>query len=429
MGSPDGECDLQQHAGRHFRRTFTCSVRSRRAPFLSVQATDVAGNNATSTVNVSLQGPKLSITTPAALALFASSGITVSGTVDDLNAVVTVNGVSASSSGGTFTASGVVLREGANSITATGTNAGGAASTASVNVILDTTPPTCALIHQRSGCSDYATDYVTGLVNDVVSGTVNAGQVKVTINGVQATVGNRSFMAEDVLLVPGKNVITAVATDRAGNVNQSQITVTLQMLERSKGCCLFPAMLRAVRWFYLAQPLVVQAINSLGQAMPNAPVTFTVARVTASSLPSRNRAAKLPCRRTATGRPALVCSSARVWQRKQPGAGEFSWLHRRGHVLQALRWHGFQIHVSRVNRNGAPGQLLPESMIAIVLDAGGNPVAGVPVVFKVEQGGGLLENSVSATKVTDDDGALRQSFHWPRKKASTTTLSWLLLMD
>ena len=64
-----------------------------------------------------------------------------------------------------------------------------------------------------------------------------------------------------------------------------------------------------------------------------------------------------------------------------------------------------QIHVvSGESQTGAPGQPLPEPLVAIVLDAGGNPVVGVPVIFRVEQGGGLLENSVSATKVTDDDG-------------------------
>ena len=64
---------------------------------------------------------------------------------------------------------------------------------------------------------------------------MNAAQVSVTINGVQADVANRSFMAEGMLLVPGKNVISAIATDRAGNMNQSQVTVTLQDAERSKG--------------------------------------------------------------------------------------------------------------------------------------------------------------------------------------------------
>lgn len=390
--------------------TFSCSVQITQGSIaISVQATDVAGNSSTSTANVSLQGPKLSITTPAPLALFAASGITVTGTVDDPNAVVTVNGVSASSSGGIFTASGVVLREGANPITATGTNAGGAASTASVNVILDTTPPTVRIDSPSDGAVLTTPQiYVTGLVNDVVSGTVNAGQVQVTINGVNATVGNRSFMAEDVLLVPGKNVITAVATDRAGNVNQSQITVTLQdvgtqqrLLSVSGNAQTGPV------GSTLAQPLVVQAINSLGQAMPNVPVTFTVAKSDGllTAFPQQGR--QITVQTDGNGQASISMQlGSRVGNgnnqvlASSPGfVGEVMF------CQSSTIGTASQVHVvSGESQTGAPGQPLPEPLVAIVLDAGGNPVAGVPVTFKVEQGGGLLENSVSATKVTDDDG-------------------------
>ncbi|MFL6388272.1 MAG: beta strand repeat-containing protein [Terriglobales bacterium] len=390
--------------------TFSCSVQITQGSIsISVQASDVAGNSSTSAVNVSLQGPKLSITTPAPLALFAATGITVTGTVDDPNAVVTVNGVSAASSGGTFTASGVVLREGANSITATGTNAGGAASTASVNVILDTTPPTVRI----DSPSDQAVltspqIYVTGLVNDVVSGTVNAGQVKVTINGVQATVGNRSFMAEDVLLVPGKNVITAVATDRAGNVNQSQITVTLQdagtqqrLLSVSGNAQTGPV------GSILGQPLSVQAINSLGQAMPNVPVTFTVAKSDGllTAFPQQGR--QITVQTDGNGQASV---SMQLGSRVGNGNNQVL-VTSPGFVGEVMFCQtstigtASQIHVvSGESQTGAPGQPLPEPLVAIVLDAGGNPVAGVPVSFKIEQGGGLLDGAVSTSKVTDDDG-------------------------
>src|SRR5262249_51173442 len=158
------------------------------------------------------------ITSPAPLALFNSKSITVTGTVDDPNAIVTVNGVQATRNAGTFTAQGVILREGTSVVTATGTNAGGAVGTASVNVVLDTTPAIVAIDSPSDGAVlTNSQIYVTGLVSDIVPGTVNAADVSVTVNGVKADVGNRSFMAEDILLVPGKNIITAVATDRAGN--------------------------------------------------------------------------------------------------------------------------------------------------------------------------------------------------------------------
>src|SRR5207302_2444111 len=114
-----------------------------------------------------------------------------------------------------------------NTVSATGKNAGGGVGTSSVNVVLDTTAPIVAIDSPSDGVIVTSPQvYVTGLVNDVVPGTVNSAQVSVTVNGVPATVGNRSFMAEDVVLVPGQNVITAVATDRAGNISTAKITVT-----------------------------------------------------------------------------------------------------------------------------------------------------------------------------------------------------------
>jgi hypothetical protein len=390
--------------------TFNCSFQITQGSLsVAVLATDVAGNTATSTIGVSLQGPKLTITTPTALSLFAANSITVTGTVDDPNAIVTVNGVAASSAGGIFTASGVVLREGNNPISATGTNAGGAASTASVNVILDTTPPTVR-IDSPSDQAVLTTPqiYVTGLVNDVVSGTVNAGQVKVTINGVQATVGNRSFMAEDVLLVPGKNVISAIATDRAGNVNQSQITVTLQDVGTQQRLLLVSGNAQSGPvGSSLSQPLVVQAINALGQPMTNVPVTFTVTKSDGqiAAFPQQGRVVTVQ-----TDGNGQASASMQLGSRVGNGNNQV--------MVSAPGFTGLimfcqtstvgaanQIHVvSGESQTGSPAQTLPESFVAIVVDSGGNPVAGVPVVFTVEQGGGQLEGNPTVTKISDDDG-------------------------
>jgi hypothetical protein len=390
--------------------TFNCSFQITQGSLsIAVLATDVAGNTATSNVGVSLQGPKLTITTPAALSLFASNSITVTGTVDDPNAVVTVNGVAASSAGGIFTASGVVLREGNNPITATGTNAGGAASTASVNVILDTTPPTVR-IDSPSDQAVLTTPqiYVTGLVNDVVSGTVNAGQVKVTINGVQATVGNRSFMAEDVLLVPGKNVITATATDRAGNVNQSQITVTLQDVGTQQRLLMVSGNAQSGPvGSSLPQPLVVQAINALGQPMTNVPVTFTVTKSDGqiTAFPQQGRVVTVQ-----TDGNGQASASMQLGSRVGNGNNQVM-VSAPGFTGQIMFCQtstvgaANQIHVvSGESQTGSPAQPLPESFVAIVVDSGGNPVAGVPVVFTVEQGGGQLEGNPTVTKISDDDG-------------------------
>src|SRR5262249_40951233 len=92
--------------------SFSCSVQITQGSLtISVQATDVAGNTASSSITVNLQGPKLTITSPASLDLFNSSSITVTGTVDDPNAAITVNGVQATNTTGAFTAQRLGLRE------------------------------------------------------------------------------------------------------------------------------------------------------------------------------------------------------------------------------------------------------------------------------------------------------------------------------
>ena len=75
-----------------------------------------------------------------------------------------MNGVRATVSGTTFSADQVTLREGNNLVTATGINAGGAAGTASVNVILDTTPPTVRIDSPSDNAILTTPEiYVTGL--------------------------------------------------------------------------------------------------------------------------------------------------------------------------------------------------------------------------------------------------------------------------
>ena len=56
---------------------------------------------------------------------------------------------------------------------------------------------------------------VTGLVNDIVVGTVNTQQATVTVNGVAAQVANRSFSVSSIPLVVGANAIHATAVDAA----------------------------------------------------------------------------------------------------------------------------------------------------------------------------------------------------------------------
>lgn len=390
--------------------SFTCSLQIQRGSLaISVQATDVAGNTASASVTTNLQGPKISITSPTALDLFGTNAVTVSGTVDDPGAIVTVNGVQATNSGGIFTAQGVTLREGTNLITATAINAGGGVGTASVSVVLDTTPPTVT-IDSPSDRAVVTTPQimVTGLVNDVVTGTVNAAQVSVTVNGVQATVGNRSFMASNVLLVPGQNIITAVAKDRAGNVSQNQVTITLQDAATQQRIIMVSGNNQsAVVGTALSQPLLVEVVNAIGQALPNIPVTFSVEKSDGQLTAFPQQGRQLVSQTDANG---LASVTFQVGSRVGNGNNQVS-VTAPGFVgevmfsASATNGPPANIYViSGGSQKGVVGQPLPEPLTVGVFDAGGNPVSGVQVAFSVAQGGGVLEGNNTVTKTTDSDG-------------------------
>lgn len=390
--------------------SFNCSLTiTQGALGISVIATDVAGNTTTSSITTNLQGPNLTITSPNPLDLFNTKAITVTGTIDDPNATITVNGVQTDNNNGTFTAQNVVLREGSNVVTATGTNGGGAAGTASVNVVLDTTPPIVTIDSPSDGAVlTNPQIYVTGMVNDVVPGTVNLAQATVVVNGVSADVTHRSFMAEDVLLVPGKNVITAIATDRAGNTSQTAITVTLLDAATQQRILMVSGNGQAGPVASsLPQPLTVEVVNASGQAMPNVPITFNLVKGDGqlTAFPQQGRQIT-----TQTDGNGQASATLQLGTRVGSGNNQVM-VSSPGFVGQvmfcatATVGPAAQIHdIAGEAQKGVIGQPLPQPFTVVVFDGGGNPAAGVPVVFNVEQGGGTIEGQTTITKTTDSDG-------------------------
>ena len=389
---------------------FNCYVTMTLSPLsITVVVSDVAGNSASSLIRVTLQGPKMKITSPQPEELFASNSITVTGTVDDPNAAINVNGTAAVNDGGTFTADHVVLREGNNLISATGISAQGAAGTDNLTVILDTTPPTISIDSPKDGAVLTSPEIaVTGLVNDVVTGTVNAAQVTVSVNGVTGSIGNRSFMASDVLLVPGRNVITANATDRAGNTSQSQVTVTLKNIASQQQIIAVSGNNQSGPiGSVLPAPLVVSVINAAGQPMTGVPVTFTVNKSDGQLLAFPQQGRQITLQSDVNGQASVNFQlGTRVGAGNSqiavdaPGfVGEV--------VFSASSTVGppIQIHdITGASQKGVTGQPLAEPLVAGVFDVGGNPLAGVPVTFKVEKGGGTIEGQTTLTKTTDGDG-------------------------
>jgi hypothetical protein len=376
---------------------------------IAVNATDVAGNNTSSSVTLVYAKPiNVQITSPTTLQLFSSNPVTVTGTVSDPTATVTVGGVTATLNGTTFTAHGVVLREGNNLLTASATTSAGGVGSDSVSAYLDTTPPTVRIGSPASGAVVTSSQIdVTGDVNDMVTGTVNGDQVSVVVNGVNATVANRSFAAHGVLLVPGQNTITALATDRAGNTNQHQVQVILQQLGGQTLSVVSGNDQSAPINTVLPQPLVVLATDALGRPMVNVALNFSVAQSDGLILAGQQSGRQLTVQTGVNGQASV---QFRVGSRNGAGANQVA-VAAPGFVGQTVFSADSTVGTpTRINivsgdmQVGAVGVALAQPLVAIVTDAGGNPVANVAVTFTVQSGGGLIGAGNTFVQNTDGDG-------------------------
>jgi hypothetical protein len=375
---------------------------------IEVDAFDLAGNEQATTVSVTrFSVPAVAITSPPDLSYVTGTTLAVSGTVS-ATVSVNVNGVAAAVAGTTFTATGVPLVEGGNTVTATATDATGHVGLATINVVRDLTPPHVAIYTPAAGSTlGDATVTVSGLVNDIVAGTVNAGNVTVTVNGLPATVANRSFLVAGVPLQPGDNVLTAVAVDASGNQGQTAITVHQAAPTGGHIAIVSGSGQSAVIRAPLPQPLVAAALDAAGQPLPGKTVLFRVrsgdgtvdggrrdfAVTTDASgqamvhftLGSRAGAGNqvVEASGAGLGAPAVFLGSA------LPGAPALI------------------VVDSGDQQLGVAGQALPRPLVAAVVDGGGNRLPGIAATFRVVKGLGTFANGQQVMSLTTDtDGRL-----------------------
>jgi hypothetical protein len=393
---------------------FSCSVPL--APgsnTIVVEARDLAANAGSAQVGVGLLPAPINvtITAPAPLALFRSGPVTVEGTLDREVTAVVVNGVLAQLSGQQFSAAGVTLREGNNVLTATATAPGGAVGTGSVTVRMDSTPPTVRIDSPADGAVVTAAQLtVSGMINDIVSGTVNAEQATVTVNGVAASIANRSFVATDVLLARGLNTLAAVARDAAGNESRAEVHVTFRDVAGQQRIEILGGNNQTgVVGTSLNEPLLVGLSDAFGRAVVGRPVTFTVVRTDGvlTAFPDQGRTVTVLTddrgqasalfqlgTRTGAGNNQVAASA--------PGFAEV--------VFSATATVGVPVRITAdavmgESFRGAAGAALSAPFVAMVFDGGGNAVPGVPVTFTVTGGGGHLEGGgTTLTKNTNSDG-------------------------
>jgi hypothetical protein len=391
--------------------SFSCDVNlDLGANRIAVEAVDAAGGVGSAHVTITfVNAPKVTIVEPRPLSLFDASPIRVTGTVDDPGVQVAVNGVAAVVSGNTFIADSVTLREGNNLVTAGAINSAGGTGTASVNVVLDTTPPVVHIDAPGEGSLLTAQQVtVTGMINDIVSGTVNADQASVTVNGLHATISNRSFVLPDLLLVRGQNTITAVARDRAGNESRSQVHVTVQDVAGQQRIQMISGNNQTgMIGTPLPEPLVVQLVDAQGGPLADRVITFTVARSDGLVRAFPEEGQKISVRTDDRGQASVMFQLG-----TRTGVGNNHVSVTSLGISGELRFSasatvGPPERISLVfgeNQRGATGTVLPQPLSVIVFDRGGNPVSGVPVTFNVVKGGGSLDGTVGVTRPTDSDG-------------------------
>lgn len=191
---------------------------------LSLRARSCGGEaTATAVLDLDTKAPVVAIDSPEAGDLFGNSPITVSGPVTDAHLTeVKVNGVVAQIANQRFTAEGVTLTEGQNTLTAIARDALGRSTTsAAVTVELDSTAPTAAITEPENGAVvDTPQITVRGTVSDV-------NLVSVKVNGIPATVTGTDFVASGVPLVEGTNFLDAVARDRANHETEAPRVVVV----------------------------------------------------------------------------------------------------------------------------------------------------------------------------------------------------------
>jgi hypothetical protein len=346
---------------------------------------------------------------PKSLITIGHSPLTVRGTVNRPEAILVVNGNRVDHANGKFEAL-VTVEEGYNVITAGVTEGAGAQVTDTISVSLDLTPPYVTVESHSDGQKVYTDSItVTGLVNDIVRGTIESEQAEVRVNGVVATVSNRSYAANNVALVEGNNQIKITAADQVGNTETKIISLNYQKpvgkrIVRVSGDAQI-ALINNI----LPEPFVVKLEDGSGNPVPNETVVF---RVTQDS-------GEVAAGTENEGRAVISTTNA------QGQASTFLRLGLRTGVANnkvkaaAVGYDGDVIFTASAttqignklsvnsgnNQRGVVGQILPAPLVAVVTDQGANVVKGARVKFETELGNGIFENNQSNMEVlTDSDG-------------------------
>jgi hypothetical protein len=226
------------------------------ANVLSFAGADRAGNTIqlTRTVILDTIKPVVVVTSPSEGALLGNKEVTVTGTCE-AGISLTVNGVNITTATGTFSTV-VTLAEGANIVTIEGRDAAGNTVLLQLPIVIDITAPSLELVEPLDG-------FRTLDAGVLVVGLTEPG-AHVTVNDQTVMVDSFGRFSTTITLNHGKNQITAVAKDDAGNTITKGITVN-QVVK--------PASVTESGWAWTISGLLV----ALGIMFPLAMLFITMA--------------------------------------------------------------------------------------------------------------------------------------------------------
>lgn len=359
-------------------------------------------------VYASLTPLTVKITKPATLITVGSTPIAIEGTVNQTGVTLTVNGAPIGVNNGTFQAN-VALTEGSNTIIARAVK-GAVETTATISVSLDMTPPYVTVESPLDGAvvtSQFIA--VSGLINDIVRGTVSEGQANVTVNGKAAAVSNRSYLAQNIELVEGLNTLTIQGADQVGNTSTVQSKVTYKVPVAKRIELVSGQSQRARIRATLAQSLQVKLFDELGNPAANKPVVFRVSLGDGEvgvGGPDQGQAVLVQ-----TDANGLAATAFKLGSRAGNGnnhvtAKAVGFDGQVDFIASADPNPGDKVSVnSGNNQRGAANQPLPLPFVVSVSDDGANVIKDAQIEFKVTQGGGKFQNgATSYTATTDSDG-------------------------
>jgi hypothetical protein len=377
---------------------------------LTLAAADALGNSATASTTIErVTAVSVAITSPDDLATIAAPTVDVQGLVSPPNSAVVVNDIAAVVTNGTFLARNVPLAQGRTAVTAIATSGTGRVATANLNLYRDSIPPRVEVYSPAADAVvNEAAISVTGMVDDIVVGTINGAQVSVTVNGMPAEVANRAFLVRNVALTPGTNTLTVVATDQGGNRTTATHTITYvhgggtAHIERVSG-----GSQTAAIGATLPQPLVVRLVDAAGAPAAGQPIVFVVEQnngtLTGGSVTDRTVSVATNASGEAAVQWTLGTRAGAGNNRVQASAAGFTGTIEFLAAARTGEAAGIVVD-SGANQYGGVNEPLQRPLIAVVVDAGSNRIAGVPVTFNVVEGGGNINGLESVTVETDSDG-------------------------